>query len=137
MDTQTIPTTDIPRARERLIVARAGLAWGRLIIGGLFGRNPPTHADEAWVLTGVLVGHLSGRPLTVQGIANEIDMPRTSVNNKLYDLMQRGHVYRVDNRYYAAEHMIQASRCLDDVIDVLLDAAARLRHTHRYATSVC
>jgi DNA-binding IclR family transcriptional regulator len=82
-------------------------------------------------LTGVLVGQLSGQPLTVQGIANEIDMPRTNVLRKLHDLMQRGHVYRVDNRYYAAEHVIQASSCLDDVIDVLLDAAARLRQIGR------
>jgi hypothetical protein len=61
-----------PRSRERLIVAEAAIRFGRAFNSELFGGYSASQEDATWVLLAVIIGHLSGRPMTTRRIARFI-----------------------------------------------------------------
>jgi hypothetical protein len=129
--------TTIARAAERLIVAEAGLAWGRLKLSELFGDGlPATHAEDAWVLTAVMVGNIHGQPVTAHRLTEMIGMPRGSVRARLDRLVDQGLLRREGADYYVADHLLGAPRALDYIITVICDAADALRAVKEITGSV-
>jgi hypothetical protein len=124
----------IPRRQERLIVARAGLDWGRHKLSAVFGTNPASHVEEGWVMTAVFVGHLSAQPMTAYRISKLIGMPRTTVLRKLEGLIRKG-VIRLSGRgYLASDALLQEPHGFDEVVSDILTAADQLRDMQKYAS---
>jgi IclR helix-turn-helix domain len=121
-----------PRSRERLIVAEAAIRFGRAFNSELFGGYFATHEDATWVLRAVVIGHLSGRPMTTRRIARFIGMPRTTVLRRLQLLLRLDYVRRERRAYLLSEHYLRAPpRALNEAIKIIFETAEALRAEQR------
>ena len=121
-----------PRSRERLIVAEAAIRFGRAFNSELFGGYFATQEDATWVLRAVVIGHLSGRPMTTRRIARFIGMPRTTVLRRLQLLLRLDYVRREGRAYLLSERYLRAPpRALNEAIKIIFETAEALRAEQR------
>jgi IclR helix-turn-helix domain len=121
-----------PRSRERLIVAEAAIRFGKAFNTELFGGYSAKQEDATWVLRAVVIGHLSGRPMTTRRIARFIGMPRTTVLRRLQLLLRLDYVRREGRIYCVSERYLRAPpKALNEAIGIILETAEVLRAERR------
>lgn len=101
--TQGTPSLRLPairRSRERLQIAKAGLAIFRqfhaLCVPAL-SRGQALEAIAVYLT--VEIGHIEGRPMTGTKIADYFGLPRVTVLRKLDQLLIEGTVIRIGDAY--------------------------------------
>jgi len=103
----------IPRRAERLSISRLLIELTktfhkRTFVGSHAGKAFGAEIDIVFVAACVAIGDFEDRPMSASDVSNYIDMPRTTVQRKLDQLVGRdilardGHKYRLSG--YAVEH---------------------------------
>jgi hypothetical protein len=123
---------EIPRRRERAIVNTLWRDLERLAYDHL--RHHHLRRRRLWhVGCAVWAGHLNGKLATAQVIANDLDLPRTTVIRWLDSLVKTGIVGRKGSRYYITDKYMQevvlppGRSLFDRQRKLILDAADALR----------
>jgi hypothetical protein len=128
-----MPHQNIPRRRERIIVAAAALEFARLWIKHVFpdAPGPAAVAEDTYITRAIWFGHLSGQPLNLRALVDYTGIPRMTLVSALERMEGRGLVARNKGGCYvisaeAVQRAVQADT-LDRVIDLILRTADALR----------
>jgi DNA-binding transcriptional ArsR family regulator len=112
----------VPRRAERLAIARLLLELTRVIYNSRYtgsGEKPfGTEIDIVFVGACVAIGDLEHRPMSASDIAAYIDMPRTTVQRKLKQLVRRDIVTRHGTKFWLSSRLIASA-------DAFVEAANR------------
>jgi CRP-like cAMP-binding protein len=101
----------IPRRAERLAIAKLLLELARAFHNKTYkgpgGKPFGAEIDIIFVGACVAIGDLERRPMNASDIASYIDMPRATVQRKLDQLVRRGIITRVGNKYWMSPFAIE------------------------------
>jgi hypothetical protein len=120
---------DIPRQKERLILADATQKFERLLVTRIFGTHDiATFAELAYIARALWSGTLRGQALTAQQIAQTIGMPRTTVLRKLQYMLKHGYVTQDGSAYVISDAMLgTTTSALDRAINLIHETSDALR----------
>jgi len=120
---------DIPRRKERVVLADATQNFERLLIKRIFATNDiAVFAEFAYIARVLWSATLRGEALTAQQIARTIGMPRTTVLRKLQYLSKLGYVTQDGSAYVISDLALgSVSPLLDRAIRLILETADALR----------
>jgi hypothetical protein len=120
---------DIPRRKERVVLADATQKFERLLIKRIFATNDiAVFAEFAYIARVLWSATLRGEALTAQQIARTIGMPRTTVLRKLQYLSKLGYVTQDGSAYVISDLALgSVSPLLDRAIRLILETADALR----------
>jgi hypothetical protein len=120
---------DIPRQKERLILADATQKFERLLITRIFATHDiAAFAELAYIARALWSGTLRGQALTAQQIAHTIGMPRTTVLRKLQYMLKHGYVTQEGSAYLISDAALKTTTpALDSAIKLVLETADALR----------
>src|SRR3974390_1294085 len=95
-------TGSIDRSRERAAAMRMYIEMFHAIRDVIFGKGLRREGDTTveLVAAAVALGHSEGRPMNASTLASSLELPRSTVREKLAVLVATGVIVRVGNKYY-------------------------------------
>lgn len=124
--------TSLAHSRERHVIAKLFIDLTNEMRKSLVSEKIPKRDTSVGTLlqvgAAIVVGHAEGRPMTVTKIAHYVDLPRSTVQRKLEQLLALGIIVRRGNAYFISQS--RASDVSPDYVKrsvrIITEAAKRL-----------